>query len=375
MIPSFLLFLAFWIVWLVTSQPIIGISSPIAISVLLIIFTCLWGFAFNKNRKQDILRKEILSNAEKLGVKSESIEVLLELINTTLENIDESKNTIQQNVGALMRSLNLEDKPDVIVKKAEAKLLELEGNIDHKFIVKYNEKKSQKLTSDISSLREEISNLDGKLNQHKIDLGDFSKRISRLDINSVLFDDINIEIENIETLIFAKHRINSFIDFIKNRTEICRKALEIIDRIQIEEKDKINQLFDEDSVSINFFKDITNGRYINIRFDSEKNSIFVKKANDEEISADKLSEGTYDQLYLAIRVDLAQRILDNDVGFLIMDDIFLSYDKDRLLEGIRVLKKLSDLGWQIIYFTAKDEIRDAFSEISDYKLIELELLQ
>lgn len=57
-----------------------------------------------------------------------------------------------------------------------------------------------------------------------------------------------------------------------------------------------------------------------------------------------------------------------------MDDIFLSYDKDRLFEGIKVLKRLSDMGWQIIYFTAKDEIRNAFTEISDYKLIELELL-
>ncbi len=42
-----------------------------------------------------------------------------------------------------------------------------------------------------------------------------------------------------------------------------------------------------------------------------------------------------------------------------MDDPFIKADPDRLVAQIETLKTISELGWQIIYFSAKGEIRDA----------------
>ena len=226
----------------------------------------------------------------------------------------------------------------------------------------------------VKDLRGEISIKDEDLKQHSEQLSDFSRSFSNLKISSNLNEDLDLHIDNIDSLPILIDQLDYFIDFIENRATTCKHALEIFETIGNEEKEKINQLFDKDSVCIKFFNKITNGKYADIIFDSANSQIYVKKSVGEDNSADKLSEGAYDQLYFAIRVDLAQRILGDESGFLIMDDIFLSYDTERLEEAFDILKKLADMGWQIIYFTAKDEVCNQFSRVTDNELIKLKPL-
>jgi len=76
------------------------------------------------------------------------------------------------------------------------------------------------------------------------------------------------------------------------------------------------------------------------------------------LDAANLSGGAYDQLYLSVRVALGEKLLKGSKGFFIMDDPFVKADKERLERQIDILRSISKLGWQIIYFTAKDEVRD-----------------
>jgi uncharacterized protein YhaN len=76
------------------------------------------------------------------------------------------------------------------------------------------------------------------------------------------------------------------------------------------------------------------------------------------LPADKLSGGAYDQLYLSIRLALGERVLEGKKGFFIMDDPFVKADPARLHKQIEVLRKISQSGWQVIYFTAKGEMRE-----------------
>jgi exonuclease SbcC len=77
------------------------------------------------------------------------------------------------------------------------------------------------------------------------------------------------------------------------------------------------------------------------------------------LEAEKLSGGAYDQLYLAIRLALGERILQGTKGFFIMDDPFVKADTARLQKQIEVLQRITQLGWQVLYFSAKAEIKDA----------------
>ena len=52
--------------------------------------------------------------------------------------------------------------------------------------------------------------------------------------------------------------------------------------------------------------------------------------------------------------------MGDEKGFFLLDDPFLKADEDRLLKGVRMLKNFSQAGWQVIYFTAKKEILEAF---------------
>jgi hypothetical protein len=88
------------------------------------------------------------------------------------------------------------------------------------------------------------------------------------------------------------------------------------------------------------------------------NLFFGRNEDGKILEAEKLSGGAYDQLYLSIRLALGEKLLKGKKGFFIMDDPFVKADSDRLKRQIEMLWRIKDLGWQILYFSAKGEIKD-----------------
>ena len=97
----------------------------------------------------------------------------------------------------------------------------------------------------------------------------------------------------------------------------------------------------------------------------------VRPSIDQKLTTNKLSKGAFDQLYLSIRINSAQRLLEGRKPFFIMDDAFLSSDPKRLKEGMKLLNKLSDMSWQIVYFTLEPHDSEMLSKISGNKVIHL----
>jgi uncharacterized protein YhaN len=95
-----------------------------------------------------------------------------------------------------------------------------------------------------------------------------------------------------------------------------------------------------------------------VLFNEEEGCLEVRRNDGQILAAEKLSGGAYDQLYLAIRLALGERILQGTKGFFIMDDPFVKADPVRLQKQIEMLKRISQSGWQIIYFSAKGEMRE-----------------
>jgi len=91
----------------------------------------------------------------------------------------------------------------------------------------------------------------------------------------------------------------------------------------------------------------------------------LKRKDGAILEAEKLSGGAYDQLYLSIRLALGEKLLKGKKGFFIMDDPFVKADPDRLQRQIEMLKRISEWGWQVIYFSAKGEIKDVLKENID----------
>jgi uncharacterized protein YhaN len=146
-----------------------------------------------------------------------------------------------------------------------------------------------------------------------------------------------------------------------NRDNVLQ-TIGIFNEIRSEEKNKVSDLFGDTNIVSKYFGEITDGFYNAVYFNANTGSIQVKRKDAVILEAEKLSGGAYDQLYLSIRLALGERLLKGNKAFFIMDDPFIKADKRRLQRQVNVLKRISQSGWQIIYFTAKDEVRDALKE-------------
>lgn len=81
-----------------------------------------------------------------------------------------------------------------------------------------------------------------------------------------------------------------------------------------------------------------------------------------------LSTGTREQVMLALRAGIGAKLLQSDNLFLWLDDAFQHSDWSRRPQIIEYLANFALEGWQVIYLTMDDHIRDLFDEIGKAKL-------
>ena len=96
----------------------------------------------------------------------------------------------------------------------------------------------------------------------------------------------------------------------------------------------------------------------------------VELENGNYISAEKLSTGTIDQLYLSLRLSIIKELSEETIP-IFLDESFAYYDDERLLN---ILKFLNDefSNIQIIIFTCTNRECNLLEKLDiDYNLIEL----
>lgn len=97
----------------------------------------------------------------------------------------------------------------------------------------------------------------------------------------------------------------------------------------------------------NIMREQTNGKYEDIKVDEKLNiKVGIK---DRFIELDRLSVGTIEQLYLALRLSVAKLIFKDEKMPLLFDDTFAYYDEERLKGALQILAK--DKNRQILIFT------------------------
>ncbi|MBS3813620.1 hypothetical protein KGY64_07320, partial [Candidatus Bipolaricaulota bacterium] len=113
------------------------------------------------------------------------------------------------------------------------------------------------------------------------------------------------------------------------------------------------------------------GDEFEVEFDFERDE-FIIHEGDVEYSENSLSSGGKRHLLYATRLALLEGI-PTDPAFLILDDPYLFYHKDRKGKAVRQLKKFVKKGWQVLCFTVDretmnlmvDELGAGYFEIGD----------
>lgn len=323
-----------------------------------------------------VKEEEIVSDARAAGLSIETREE----IRGEISDIEDTRNDLdgknREKKGALENGLGFNaDSIEDTIEKAESELEELKSRIDESTDIEYEDGDLEQVEEKLGKVEGRGKRLEKEIEEHRETLREFSKRVNHLDFNTFVGERLQLEIENLDALNNLIERLDEFIDAIESDAKASRVAIQIFEEIQEEEREETAELFEEGSRATEIFQQITDDRYNRVTYDNENNQLIVEKSTGERFVPQQLSDGTRDQLYLAIRVALGERILEGSPGFFIMDDAFLTSDANRLSIQGDVVENLAEEGWQIIYLTSKQDAVKELSTRTEHDPIELPTLE
>ncbi|MHB8809951.1 MAG: ATP-binding protein [Desulfobulbaceae bacterium] len=137
-----------------------------------------------------------------------------------------------------------------------------------------------------------------------------------------------------------------------------------IERYRAEHQDPVLQ------IASRFFSELTLGSFTGLRtdIDDNDNPILIGVRPDESrVSVKGMSDGTCDQLYLALRLaTLESRLESSEPMPLIVDDILINFDDERSRATLAALAELAEKN-QVLLFTHHRQIMNEALELKDKK--------
>ncbi|MBU5593996.1 AAA family ATPase [Amphibacillus sp. MSJ-3] len=102
-----------------------------------------------------------------------------------------------------------------------------------------------------------------------------------------------------------------------------------------------------------YLNEITDGRYVLVEFDQTLQQLYLLTNDGDAYQANELSQGTLDQLFVAIRLGISSWLAKHIQLPFLIDDGFVHFDSNRQKQIYAILKDLKDIH-QIIYFTKEN---------------------
>lgn len=122
-----------------------------------------------------------------------------------------------------------------------------------------------------------------------------------------------------------------------------------------------------------FFARLTLGTYSALREDFDEHGkpelVGIRSADQKPIHVNQMSDGTADQLYLAVRLAWLEEYLDEHESIpLIVDDVIMRFDNERSIAALQLLADLSRRT-QVIFFTHHRHVVDLAERSIDAELL------
>lgn len=300
-------------------------------TAMVLIFYLLFNKIKNKNNKKIILNKK------------QDIENKINNLENEIKVLKNNKNNIEKEIEKNKLENNLKNK------------LEIE-KIKNKYKNIFNEKEIIEIIN-YENPENEIDEIEKNINNDQIKI-----------------ETINIELKNIED----KFERYSTIEEEKENLLEEKENIEALERSMQIAKDTLTSAYEEmknninpqfvKQLSINISK-ITNDKYKNIIF-NDKDGLIIELENGQYISADRLSVGTIEQIYLALRFAILMEITDEKIP-VFLDEAFAFYDTDRLKDTLKYFNsEFKDR--QIIIFTCTRREKEILESLEiNYNYVEL----
>lgn len=301
------------------------ILSLIPIEIIIFIIYLL------KNKR--IKDKENIKNKNINNQLKEKITILNSEINLLEESNQKLQKEIEQEKEDIIFKFNLE-KQDI------AKELKVNIDIEEK-----------------NKVEKELEYSNKKIVEYKLELN--SIKHEENEINDKLEDAISKE-EEYENL---QEQLSELEE--KNKCILATKDL--LEKAYEKMKNNVTPKFTQNLSNIAC--NISNGKYKKVIFNEEK-GLIVELENGEYISANRLSIGTIDELYLSLRLSMIDEI-SNEKMPIILDEAFAYFDDERLKNCLIFLAEKSK-EHQVIILTCSNREKQILDSINiKYNLVEL----
>ena len=126
------------------------------------------------------------------------------------------------------------------------------------------------------------------------------------------------------------------------------------------------------SLASNLFADLTLGSFAELRadFDEKGSAVLVGVRNSGQVvGVDGMSEGTRDQLYLALRLALLEVYLTGHEPMpFIVDDLLIMFDDDRAVAALKALARLASKT-QVLFFTHHEHLVELARDKLDKRIL------
>ncbi len=295
--------------------------------------------------KNEISKKLNFYRKETKAVSANELRIKLERKKEILHNLDkttvEAKEMLKQYYDKVPDSI--EDIQSILVNLSQ---------YTQASDIKYSPKEYDEILKKIELTQNEIEHLSNSINLTKNELLLISSEASKIIGKEII-------IETPELLPLLKEELKHLIYSIEDEYKMALTILKILDEIENEEINMVETIFKQQNIS-SIFAELTENRYTEVRLNNKE--IEVKTKDGIILKPFQLSGATFDQLYFSIRIAIGKAILQSP-GFLILDDPFIKYDRERLITQFKMLKILTEENWQVIYFTAKDEVVEVTENI------------
>ncbi len=116
---------------------------------------------------------------------------------------------------------------------------------------------------------------------------------------------------------------------------------------------------------------LTSGKHGDMRVAADFSVKLKDDAAADPKRAELFSSGTYSQMYLALRLAIAELIRAPEDTIVFMDDALTSFDDERAENAVRLLKERCGEGRQIIMFTCHGREAETAEKIGGINLIEI----
>ena len=281
---------------------------------------------------------------------------VLEKINKINYEFDEKISSLKNEIKILEEN-NSEQKNEI--KKINEKINSLKNEkekIKNKYIYKLNNEELNLLFNciDYNEIIDNVQNL---------------IRIKELNLNTLELNNKNI-IENLENLINLEELLQiekQNYEELKEKNDKINMAKMLIEKAYEKMKNSVTPKFTS-NLSENIFE-ISDGKYKKVTINDDE-GIIVELPNGKYVSAEKLSGGTIEQLYLSLRLSMAKEISDENMP-IILDEAFAYYDDERLKNTLEFLSNKFKEN-QIILFTCTNREKEVLDKSNkNYKIITL----